>query len=117
MLDLPRLLLVPTREHYLLLVGAAGVVAMLTGAVSAWLGAYFGGRVAARRLREAQSIQFERSTAEIAALRQAVDVVAVEVERLAEGQRFTARLLAERAEARPLPPLGARPSPGTITPH
>jgi hypothetical protein len=33
-------------------------------------------------------------------LQQAVDDVAIEVERVAEGQRFTAKLLAERGESR-----------------
>jgi hypothetical protein len=32
-------------------------------------------------------------------LQQAVDDVAIEMERVAEGQRFTARLLAERGES------------------
>jgi hypothetical protein len=38
-------------------------------------------------------------------LQQAVDAIAIEVERLAEGQRFTTRLLAERErEAAHIPP-------------
>lgn len=38
-------------------------------------------------------------------LQQAVDAIAVEVERLSEGQRFTTRLLAEQAkEVAPRPP-------------
>ena len=117
MFDLPHLFLGTTREHYLLLFGAAGAVAMLTGAVSAWIGAYLGGRRAARRLRDAQAIQLDRSAVEIAALRQAVDTVAIEVERIAEGQRFTAKLLAERAEQRQMHQVAARPSPDAITPH
>lgn len=36
-------------------------------------------------------------------LQQSMDSVAVEVERISEGQRFTTRLLAERPEAEPLP--------------
>jgi hypothetical protein len=38
-------------------------------------------------------------------LEQAVDAIAVEVERLAQGQQYTARLLADRAE-RSVPPSG-----------
>jgi hypothetical protein len=36
----------------------------------------------------------------LARIEQAVDAVAVEVERISEGQRFTTRLLSERASAR-----------------
>jgi hypothetical protein len=41
--------------------------------------------------------------ARIARIEQAVDAIAVEVERISEGQRFTTRLLSERAQAQPLP--------------
>jgi hypothetical protein len=37
-------------------------------------------------------------------LQQSVDAIAVEVERIAEAQRFSARLLAERSETPTLPP-------------
>lgn len=36
-------------------------------------------------------------------LQQSVDAIAVEVERIAEAQRFSAKLLAERSETPPLP--------------
>jgi len=40
-------------------------------------------------------------------LQQAVDAIAIEVERLSEGQRFTTRLLSEQArEVAPIPPGG-----------
>ena len=103
------------REHYVLLVGAAGVVAMLTGFVGAWFGARFGARAAARRaLRDAP-----RELPDVRQLReltQGVDAIAVEVERISEAQRFMARLLADRAERQPLPPTKHR-EPGHITPH
>jgi hypothetical protein len=38
-------------------------------------------------------------TARLERMEQAIDSIAVEVERIAEGQRFTAKLLAERAKA------------------
>ncbi len=41
----------------------------------------------------AQSLQLEQ-------LQQSVDAIAVEVERIAEAQRFSAKLLAERSETR-----------------
>ncbi|MGH7616074.1 MAG: hypothetical protein ACREPM_02480 [Gemmatimonadaceae bacterium] len=44
----------------------------------------------------------------------AVDAVAVEVERISEAQRFTARVLAERS-GQSLPPQSGRPGP--VTPH
>jgi hypothetical protein len=37
--------------------------------------------------------------AQLAQLQQSVDAIALEVERIAEAQRFSAKLLAERAEA------------------
>jgi hypothetical protein len=46
----------------------------------------------------------------------AVDVVAVEVERIAEAQRFAARLAAERTPGS-LPAPGSGPDGRTITPH
>jgi hypothetical protein len=46
-------------------------------------------------------------------INQALDAIAVEVERISEGQRFAAKLLAERRE--PVGP-GATP-PRVITPH
>ena len=46
----------------------------------------------------------------------AVDVIAVEVERIAEAQRFAARLAAERAPGG-LPAPGSAPEGRTITPH
>jgi hypothetical protein len=104
------------REHYLLLFGVAGGIALVTGLVSAWIGAYVGARRAARKtLLEA----IEESPARVTAARmnelvQAVDAIAVEVERISEAQRFTARLLAERQA--PQPPLSRR-DPGVITPH
>lgn len=58
----------------------------------------------------------------LARLEQAVDTIAVEVERLGEGQRFAARLLEERlpAPGRPaFPPRAERAGPATphTTPH
>ena len=52
-------------------------------------------------------------TQRLARIEQIVDTTAVEVERISEGQRFTSRLLAERA---PAAVEVARP-PGPRTPH
>jgi hypothetical protein len=43
----------------------------------------------------------------------AVDAIAIEVERIAEGQRFVTRLLAEKATPQPV----QRPAERVITPH
>ncbi len=40
-------------------------------------------------------------------MEQAIDAIAVEVERISEGQRFVTKLLAERTEARPELPASA----------
>ena len=52
----------------------------------------------------------------MARLEQAVDAIALEVERISEGQRFTTKLLADRAAADRLPaaPDAQR---GHVTPH
>lgn len=53
-------------------------------------------------------------------LEQAVEAIAVEMERVAESQRFSARLLAERlpAPSPDAPAVGARPAPErAFTPH
>ena len=51
-------------------------------------------------------------------IEQAVEAIAVEVERIGEAQRFTTKLLADRQPAAPAH-VGAAPrrEPGTITPH
>jgi hypothetical protein len=50
-------------------------------------------------------------------IEQAVESIAVEVERIGEAQRFTTKLLAERQDAAArLTPVSRR-EPGTITPH
>jgi len=104
------------REHYLLLFGAAGTFAMMTGLVGAWIGAYFGARRGARRAIERMetrpSVLVEANLAE---LRHGMESVALEMERIAEGQRFTARMLMERVA--PLPPASHRREGSNITPH
>jgi hypothetical protein len=57
------------------------------------------------------SVPLDEISRQLAVLQQTVDATAIEVERLGESQRFTTKLLAERADAAssPLGP-GARPS-------
>ena len=105
------------REYYLLLFGAAGAIALTCGFVGAWIGAFIGARRAARRtVLEVVRAQApaEVSEARLTRLMDAVDAIALEVERISEAQRFSARLLAERHA--PPPPVSHR-EPGAITPH
>jgi hypothetical protein len=84
------------------------------------------GVTAARFLRKPKSVTSSDtvpvvSEARFARLEQAIDVIAVEVERIAEAQRFSAQLIAETLPDR-LPAQGAkrreetRPRPGSTTP-
>ncbi len=55
-------------------------------------------------------------------LEEAIESIAIEVERIGEAQRFATKLLTERSEpvvnrASPAPAPIARKTPGTITPH
>ena len=96
-----------------LLMGLSGTLLTTTIVFGAmWL------RARERRLRD--SLDHARRIdhgAEIQHLVHAVDSIAVEVERIAEAQRFTTQLLADRALNDP-PPQKRVPSPGrVITPH
>ena len=51
----------------------------------------------------------------MARLEQAVESIALEVERISEGQRFTTKLLSERGSADRL--RGAIPRAAHVTPH
>jgi len=103
------------REHYLLLFGIAGGIGVLCGLAGAWLGARLGSRRVLREVLEGlpSSRQQDLTNDQLLRLSQAVDVMSVEVERLAEGQRFAAKLLTDRAAR---VPSSDRP-PGVITPH
>ena len=105
------------REKYIVLAGIAGMVALLIGMLGGWLGAYIGGLFAARRAVRKSFAEVHQQTADprIASLAISVDAMSLEVERIAEAQRFLVRLLSEReTDHLHLPP--ARPS-GTATPH
>ncbi len=60
------------------------------------------GMLIGRRLGSAPARLSDETGQRLARIEQAVDAIAVEVERISEGQRFTNRLMAERAPA-PLP--------------
>ena len=62
------------------------------------------------------SRQLEESSPEIQHLVHAVDSIAVEVERISEGQRFTTQLLSERVQGTPQQKRAMLPE-RVITPH
>jgi hypothetical protein len=70
--------------------------------------------------RRAPAFDFE-SSPRLQRMEQAIESIAIEVERIGEAQRFTTKLLSERQPeplAGRIPPVpAARREPGTITPH
>ncbi|MFL5561573.1 MAG: hypothetical protein ACJ79K_08870 [Gemmatimonadaceae bacterium] len=73
------------------------VVAVITAFIGSMVALFIGARVALQRTRPREiapvdDARFER-------LEQAVDTIAIEIERMSESQRFTAKLLSERAPA------------------
>jgi outer membrane lipoprotein SlyB len=105
------------REHYIVLFGAAGGVAIVAGFIGAWIGSHFGARTAARRA--VTDAAGELAGKQIQDVMQALDVLTVEVERMSEGHRFISRLLTDQANrdriALQLPREAIKPGP--ITPH
>jgi hypothetical protein len=108
------------REHYLVLFTAAGLIALVAGFVAAWIGAQFGARRAARDAAAEAVRQLGMLTERrLELLQQSIESVAVEVERIAEAQRFSAAILADRGSARTELPVRSVPrSEARIpTPH
>ena len=112
----PQIFFGTLRDHYIVLFAITGSVAGIVGFIASWFGAQFGAKRAARLAAE-EALKGDRAGLDrsLAALVEAIDTVAVEVERLSEGQRFTARLLSERSA---IPPTLKQESPArVITPH
>jgi len=105
-----------TREHYIVLFTAAGSIGLVAGVIGSWLGAFFGARRAVRSARSNSPTPNDAARAQMTELAQMVEAIAIEVERVSEGQRFTTRRLADRV---PLAPsVDVRPrAPDHITPH
>ena len=118
MFSLPEVWNGTLREHYLLLFSVAGAIGLVAGVVGAWFGARYGMRHLAERILATlpSAERQELTSLQLSQLTQAVDVISIEVERLAEGQRYTSKLLTERAAARHPGAPSDRP-PGVITPH
>lgn len=53
----------------------------------------------------------------MARLEQAVEAIALEVERISEGQRFTTKLLSERGSSADRLSVAHAPEPRNVTPH
>jgi predicted ATPase len=109
----PHLIHGTLREHYVLLFGAAGTVAIVAGFVGSWVGARFATRSA---IRAADAKNREAIDAgQIRDLANSLETIGLEVERIAEAQRFVAKVLVERRDMLPTPP--ARREANEITPH
>lgn len=110
-MNFPTLFIGTLREHYIMLFGAAGVIALVAGVVGAWIGGYLGAR---RAVRTAQlSAPTDNAVAlQLRPVLQALDAIALEVERISEAQRFTTRVLSERQAA-----ILPRPEKRSVTPH
>ncbi len=105
---------------------AVAIAGCFAGALSFWAAVYGWGKWLHRPQREpalqpsmpAESLV---SDARIGRIEAALESIAVEVERIGEGQRFTTRLLTERTAASrsPLPgePPVARTYAPLVTPH
>ncbi|HEV7839889.1 MAG TPA: hypothetical protein VGO75_17590 [Gemmatimonadaceae bacterium] len=81
----------------------AVIVVLLVGTLSAITVGLVRGLAPKRKplnITDSQNLQLEQ-------LQQSIDAIAVEVERIAEAQRFSAKLLAERAEPAALTRAGS----------
>lgn len=118
MFEFPQIWNGTLREHYLILFSVAGTVALAAGIIGAWIGARFGARRLVRDVLAAlpTSQQQELAALQLAQLSQAVDAMSIEVERFSEGQRYTAKLLTDRASTH-MPNASTDRPVGQTTPH
>lgn len=87
----------PLRDRDVMILLAAGGIALFVGFVSAWLGAHFGARRAVKRaFRDRIEIPSIVTEVRYDELARSIDAIALEVERISEAQRFAAKLLVER---------------------
>ena len=92
----------------LVAVSLFGALASLAFAINAIARAWVArGRDEARLANESAT---PLADARLARLEQAVDAIALEVERMSEAQRFTAKLLSEQGRTAPPPPKRQLPS-------
>lgn len=114
--------MLPTREVAVLLTGAVACTAICSStAVRIFAGSRRPENSDAMhrlidRLERSDDRAHEASEARLARLEQAIEAIAVEVERIAEGQRFVTKLLADRSPDRQLRDASPKPE-RVITPH
>ena len=77
----------------------AGVMLTIIVSVAALTGVYVGAKWALAAAKGRSSGMSRLDDSRLEQLQQSVDSIAIEVERIAEAQRFTAKLAAERSEA------------------
>jgi hypothetical protein len=93
---------------------AVAIASVLAGAFVCWVGVYGWGKWLARPRPIGVS---ETHDARLRRIEQAIEAIAIEVERIGEGQRFTTRLLGERARVdQEIIQAPARHRP-IVTPH
>jgi hypothetical protein len=95
------------------------IVSLVTGCMTLSLLA-FAWAWSRKHKRDAPAVpRLDGIEARLARMEDALDTIAVEIERVTEGQRFAARLLAERAasEAQGVPRSGQQSDHRRITPH
>ena len=92
-------------------VALAQLFSVIAGFVGTLTGIGVGAYVVVRRARRTPT-QPRTSDDRFQRLEQAVDAIAIEVERISEGQRFVTKLLAERSAA-----ASPRAPERVITPH
>ena len=113
-MQLPHIFMGTLRDHYIMLFGAAGAFALATGFVGAWVGSWLTTRRIERSLKQVAELRVTgMEAAQHSSMMQAIDAIALEVERISEAQRFTSKLLTERPGAM-VPLLRESKS---ITPH
>jgi hypothetical protein len=86
----------------------------LAGAIAFWAAVYGWGKWLHRPRPEPPRDEFSQDL-RLDRMERALDAIAIEIERLGEGQRFTTKLLAERERQSPVAPPASPPR--VITPH
>lgn len=106
------------REKLMIVAGATAAASLLVGFIGAWIGSYWGARRAARKAMQQAMTRPAPAMQGVAELAQSVDAMALEVERIAEAQRFLVKLMSEREAAHVALPAPTVPrAAGTVTPH
>ena len=78
----------------------AGVMVTIVGTVASLCGVFIASKWAIAATRRREQLPSPYNDARLEQLQQSIDAIAIEVERIAEAQRFSAKLLAGR-EAEP----------------